>query len=162
MLSLYIHIPFCEKKCGYCSFHVLANDTEGKVSKLIDGYVDAVCEEIRIRGERVMLADPNGKKGELKTIYFGGGTPLQIGVDNLCRIIDTIQEVFDTENLGELSIECNPYPQDIVYETITTIQKQYKKFPRIRRSFGIQTFDTEVLKESDRMYSFPAIRDFLR
>jgi oxygen-independent coproporphyrinogen-3 oxidase len=109
-----------------------------------------------------MLTDPDRKKGELKTIYFGGGTPLQIGVDNLCRIIDTIQEVFDTENLGELSIECNPYPQDIVYETITTIQKQYKKFPRIRRSFGIQTFDTEILKESDRMYSFPAIRDFLR
>ena len=109
-----------------------------------------------------MLTDPNGKKGELKTIYFGGGTPLQVGSDQLCRIIDTVEEVFDTENLGELGIECNPYPQDMVYETITTIQKKYKHFPRIRRSFGIQTFDTEVLKESDRMYSFPAIRDFLR
>jgi len=49
-----------------------------------------------------MLADPDGKKGELKTIYFGGGTPLQIGTEQLCRIIDTIKKVFDTENLGEL------------------------------------------------------------
>lgn len=109
-----------------------------------------------------MLADPDGKKWELKTIYFGGWTPLQIGTEQLCRIIDTIQEVFDTENLWELGIECNPYPQDLVYETIRTIHKTYKHFPRIRRSFGIQTFDTEVLKESDRMYSFPAIKDFLR
>lgn len=162
MLSLYIHIPFCEKKCGYCSFHVLATEGENQASKLIVGYVDAVCEEIRLRWERVMLADPNGNKWELKTIYFGGGTPLQIGTEQLCRIIDTIEEVFDTENLGELWIECNPYPQDLVYETIRTIHKRYKHFPRIRRSFGIQTFDTEVLKESDRMYSFPAIKDFLR
>ena len=162
MLSLYIHIPFCEKKCGYCSFHVLATEGENQVSKLITGYVDAVCTEIRLRWERVMLADPDGKKWELKTIYFGGWTPLQIGTDQLCRIINTIQEVFDTENLWELGIECNPYPQDLVYETIRTIHKTYKYFPRIRRSFGIQTFDTEVLKESDRMYSFPAIKDFLR
>jgi len=162
MLSLYIHIPFCEKKCGYCSFHVLATEGENKASKLITGYVDAVCAEIRLRGERVMLADPKGNKGELKTIYFGGWTPLQVGAEQLCRIIDTVEEFFDTESLGELGIECNPYPQDLVYETIRTIQKKYKHFPRIRRSFGIQTFDTEVLKESDRMYSFPAIRDFLR
>jgi coproporphyrinogen III oxidase-like Fe-S oxidoreductase len=162
MLSLYIHIPFCEKKCGYCSFHVLANDGEGKVAKLIDSYIGALCEEIRLWGERVMFADPDGNKGELKTIYFGGGTPLQIGVDNLCRIIDTVQEVFDTENVGELGIECNPYPQDQVYDTIRIIQKKYRKFPRIRRSFGIQTFDTQILKESDRLYSFPAITEFLR
>ncbi len=77
-------------------------------------------------------------------------------------MIDTVEEYFDTDNLGELSIECNPYPQDLVYETIQTIQKKYKHFPRIRRSFGIQTFDIEILKESDRMYSFPAIIDFLR
>jgi len=109
-----------------------------------------------------MLANPDGNKGELKTIYFGGWTPLQIGPENLCRVIDTVEKYFDTDNLGELSIECNPYPQDLVYETITTIQKKYKHFPRIRRSFGIQTFDTEILKESDRMYSFPAIIEFIR
>lgn len=162
MLSLYIHIPFCEKKCGYCSFHVLPTEGDSKASKLVESYVDALCEEIRIRWERVMLADVEGRKGELKSIYFGGGTPLQVGTTNLCRIIDTVEQYFDTENLGELSIECNPYPQDLVYDTIRTVQKKYKKYPRIRRSFGIQTFDTDVLKESDRLYSFPAIVEFLR
>ena|SRR3989338_9433637 len=160
MLSLYIHIPFCEKKCGYCSFQVLVTGEKSTASKLIDGYVDAVCAEIQLRGERAVLTED--KKYPLKSIYFGGGTPLQIGTENLCRIIDTIETSFDVTNVAELSIECNPYPQEQVYDTIDTIQKKYKKYPRIRRSFGIQTFDTEVLKESDRLYSFPAIVEFLR
>ena len=101
-------------------------------------------------------------KAQIKTIYFGGGTPTRIGADNLIKIIDTIGAYFDIENLVELTIECNPFPQDTVLDIMQTITRHYHTFSRIRRSIGIQTFDGDVLQESGRLYSFPAISDFLR
>jgi hypothetical protein len=49
--------------------------------------------------------------------------------------------VFDCENVGELSFECNPFPQDQVYEFVLDLQKSFKKYPRVRFSFGIQSLD---------------------
>jgi coproporphyrinogen III oxidase-like Fe-S oxidoreductase len=57
-----------------------------------------------------------------------------------------LDEVFDLENIGEISFEMNPYPQDQVYDFIQTFQELYKKVPRIRRSFGIQSFDNQLLQ----------------
>ncbi len=155
MLSLYIHIPFCDQKCGYCSFNVLPIDGKDAISKLIDPYVEALCKQIAERGTKM-------NKPQVNTIYFGGGTPTRIGADNLAKIIDTISAHFDIELLVELTIECNPFPQDEVLSIIETITRRYHTFGRIRRSIGIQTFDEEVLQESGRLYSFPAICDFLR
>jgi len=155
MLSLYIHIPFCDQKCGYCSFTVLPIEWKSAVEKLIEPYVDAVCEDIRYQAKKLWSQ-------QIKTIYFGGGTPTRIGKENLCKIIDTIDEVFDLDLLAELTIECNPFPAERVLDIIQTVQKRYTTFPRIRRSIGVQTFDGDVLKESSRMYSLPAIKEFLR
>jgi oxygen-independent coproporphyrinogen III oxidase len=156
MLSLYIHIPFCDFKCGYCSFTVVSTQDKPAIEKLIDPYVLTVCQEIRDRSAKL------GKQTEIKSIYIGGGTPTRIGKQNLHRIIDTIIDTFNTELLAELTIECNPFPQEEVLDIITSTQNRYTSFPRVRRSIGIQTFDGEILKESSRMYSFPAISQFLR
>jgi len=160
MISLYIHIPFCDQKCKYCSFNVVPtrwnNMTDEISNKMIYAYVDALCKEITFWWQKAW------RKEEVKTLYFGGGTPSRIGYKNLAKIIDHISDNFDMENLWELSIELNPYPEDQVFDIIDRLQNKYKDFPRIRWSIWLQTFDTEILEEAGRMYSFPAIMDFLR
>jgi len=155
MLSLYIHTPFCDQKCKYCSFQVIPCDNIEHEEKMIDVYVKKLKEEIVGWGNSLPTK-------EIKSLYFGGGTPNKIWKNRLMDIIDCVEENFDLENLWELSIELNPYPEDETLDLIKTIQKKYKKFPRIRWSIGLQTFDIDILKESRRAYSFPAIVDFLR
>jgi len=140
----------------------MAIDDNDKMVKLMNSYVDALCDEIVLWWDRFRFADENGKRAQLKSIYFWWWTPLTIWIDNIIRIINIIIDSFDVEDLWEFSIECNPYPEEDVYNAIKIINKKYKKFPRIRWSFGLQTFDSEILKESGRLYSFPAIVDFLR
>lgn len=99
----------------------------------------------------------------IKTLYIGGGTPNLIGADNLIKIIEQAESYFDMESLAELSFEFNPYPQEEIYEIITKIQSRFgKKYPRIRFSFGIQSFDNEVLTLSGRKTLFLGLVDFLR
>ena len=80
MAGLYIHIPFCSSRCVYCGFY----STTGL--ELRERYVDAVCKEIKMRGERVRKEE--GEK--VSTIYLGGGTPSQLSIQQLERILTTI------------------------------------------------------------------------
>lgn len=156
MLSLYIHVPFCDKKCGYCSFFVVPKEGEmGAQEKLIDGYMEGLVRDIEMRGTHY-------KKPELKTLYLGGGTPGLLGKEKLLRIIDAVNTHFDLTYLEELSIELNPNPYEEILDTINTINRTYKDLPRIRFSLGIQSFDDDVLKLSSRQYSFEGIQGFLR
>lgn len=155
MFSLYIHIPFCDKKCGYCSFQVIPTENTNGMDAIISTYVDSVCKQLNDRANVIA-----GQ--QVKTIYFGGGTPARIGTENLMRIIDHIIEKYDIDNCMELGIEINPYPPEEMLHCIKTINKTYKQFPRIRRSVWIQTFDNAILHESGRQYTFPWIVDFLR
>jgi coproporphyrinogen III oxidase-like Fe-S oxidoreductase len=66
------------------------------------------------------------------------------------------------KDFEEFSIECNPYPQDEIYDMIKTLNKRYKNFPRIRFSFGIQSFDNKVLLSTGRESSFPGLVEFIR
>jgi len=154
MISLYVHIPFCNQKCKYCSFSVIPTDWIAEIDSIIEKYVDILCQEIVFWWKK--------SQEEVRTLYFGGWTPSRIGLQNLEKIIDCICDNFDVENFEELSLEMNPYPEENVYNIVSSIQKKYNNFPRIRRSFGIQTFDNVVLQESGREYSFPATTEFLR
>ncbi|MDO4713919.1 MAG: hypothetical protein Q4B28_04705 [bacterium] len=81
----------------------------------------------------------------------------------MVRLIEMIEQHFDLQNLAELSFEFNPYPEEEIYQIIRRIQSQYgKKYPRIRFSFGIQSFDNEVLQLSGRKTLFLGLVDFLR
>lgn len=130
------------------------------VSDEIQNYVDWIISEIKYYSQ--LLDDWTENKQEIKSIYFGGGTPQLIGLLNIERIIDTILQNFDTENLWEFSIEMNPYPHKQVFAIINKLNKKYKNFSRIRFSFGIQSFDNKVLSESGRDISFPWLVDFFR
>ena len=101
-------------------------------------------------------------KAEIRTIYFGWWTPNLIWAKEIKKLINHCEEIFDCENVGELSFECNPFPQDQIYEFVSDLQKSFKKYPRVRFSFGIQSLDNWVLENAWRPYTFPWMVDFLR
>ena len=101
-------------------------------------------------------------KAEIRTIYFGWWTPNLIWAQEIKKLINHCEEIFDCENVGELSFECNPFPQNQVYEFVSELQKSFKKYPRVRFSFGIQSLDNWVLENAWRPYTFPWMVDFLR
>lgn len=77
-------------------------------------------------------------------------------------LIEEIKKHFNTESMAELSFEFNPYPQAEIYDIVNKLNQAYAKDSRVRFSFGIQSFDDEVLKSSGRPISFGEITDFLR
>ena len=151
MLSLYIHIPFCVKNCPYCSFSVVQNPND----EMIQTYLDNLHSEIDERWKVFW-------KAEIRTIYFGWWTPNLVWSEEIKKLIHHCEEIFDCENVGELSFECNPFPQNQVYEFVSELQKAFKKYPRVRFSFGIQSLDNWVLENAWRPYTFPGMVDFLR
>mgnify|MGYP000940497531 CR=1 FL=1 len=129
-LGLYVHVPFCRSKCQYCDFYSMAT----KDDKLMDGYLDAVCDHIKEAGE---LA-PGYK---VDSVYFGGGTPSFFGADGLAVILTTIRRNFDVVPDAEISVECNP---DSVSDRL--LHRLYAEgFNRV--SLGVQSDDDEILKK---------------
>lgn len=121
----------------------------------IEKYVDSVISEIKNYSN--IFTDK-----EIKSIYFGWWTPQLIWLQNLEKIIDTIVQNFDTENIWELSIEMNPYPKDEVLNFVQNISKKYRSFSRVRFSFGIQSLDNKVLSISWRDITYPWLVEFFR
>lgn len=136
-LGLYIHVPFCRSKCQYCDFYSLAT----KDDKLIDGYLDAICDHIKEAGE---LA-PGYK---VDTIYFGGGTPTFFGADGLAVILTAIRRNFDVDNSAEITVEANP---DSVSDRLLH-RLHAEGFNRV--SLGIQSDDDEMLKKLGRPHTY--------
>lgn len=136
-LGLYIHVPFCRSKCQYCDFYSLAT----KDDKLIDGYLDAICDHIKEAGE---LA-PGYK---VDTIYFGGGTPTFFGADGLAVILTAIRRNFDVDNSAEITVEANP---DSVSDRLLH-RLRAEGFNRV--SLGIQSDDDEMLKKLGRPHTY--------
>lgn len=153
MLSLYLHIPFCQSKCKYCAFSTFPMEEK---SDSVETYLSALEQETAFYAKQL-------SHQPIKTLYFWGGTPNLLGADRLIQMIEMMEKYFDCENLAELSFEFNPYPEEEIYEIIRKIQSRYaKKYPRIRFSFGIQSFDNEVLQLSGRHSLFLGLVEFLR
>lgn len=94
-LGLYIHIPFCRTKCLYCDFCSFVSRDEGERER----YVCALLDEIKSRGTKAYLVD---------TIYFGGGTPSLLSVEQIGKILSAIRENFNVADDIEMTLECNP------------------------------------------------------
>lgn len=153
MISLYVHLPFCQSKCKYCAFVSFPLSEQGAY---LDPYLASLKAEIRYYAQYF-------SHEKVKTLYFWGGTPNLLWKERLSELIEEIQTCFDCSELVELSFEFNPYPEEEIYEIVRSLQHQYgKKYPRIRFSFGIQSFDNEVLHLAGRKSSFLGLVDFLR
>src|SRR4030043_253421 len=99
-ISLYIHIPFCQRKCNYCSFV----SYQGRAAD-IPAYVNSLKQELVFRSG-----------GELiRSIYFGGGTPSLLPSDQVDDILSTIRSLFAVTRDAEISIEANPGTIDARY-----------------------------------------------
>lgn len=156
MISLYFHIPFCERKCKYCHFHVQSLEhTSIDHERIFDDYCNWLHTQIDDRSKKLW-------KIEIRTIHIWWWTPSTIWAERLIALIKKVTEVYDTTHLEELSIELNPYPHDDVLALIDTCNKARAWLPRCRRSIWLQSFDTKVLHMAWRQYSFGWAVDFLR
>lgn len=142
MAGIYIHVPFCVSKCGYCDFYKVTNFDHK------EGYVDALLRELELR--RFFLED-----AIVETIYFGGGTPSTLSLNQIELILKAITQFFVLSDLVEITVECNP--DDITAEYLLGL----KNIGVNRLSIGIQSFDDEMLRFMQRrhnsMQSFKAI-----
>lgn len=137
--ALYIHIPFCIKKCDYCDFtSFYYND------KKVEEYISLLLKEIDMYSEST-------EKYKFKTLFFGGGTPSLIDEKYIKMIIDKLNEKFNL-SLEEITIESNP----------KTLNKDkllaYKKMGINRISIGVQSIEDDILKDIGRVHDMD---DFL-
>ena len=102
--SIYIHIPFCEKRCSYCDFNTYAG-----INHLIPKYVDAILNEIKNYG------DVLGEITPIRTIFFGGGTPSLLKNNQFEKILNLIYKTFNCSETQEISLEANPGTVDLNY-----------------------------------------------
>ena len=99
--GIYIHIPFCERKCTYCNFN-----TTDFFDDLAARYIDAVADELTWWGKHLMRQ--SGDRAQVDTIYFGGGTPSIVEADQLEKLLATCRAAFDVSRDCEVTIEVNP------------------------------------------------------
>ena len=135
-LSLYVHLPWCEKKCPYCDFNVTTNKKDGDEGRLIK----AIIQDIDNANEII-----NGRK--FLSIYFGGGTPSLVRYDQIDKIIKYLKANDLVEANAEISFELNP--NEVKRDYIKSISEVGIN----RLSIGIQSFNDETLLSLERNHS---------
>jgi oxygen-independent coproporphyrinogen-3 oxidase len=135
--SLYFHIPFCRRRCGYCDFTTFAG-----FERLIPAYMQALNKQVELFGGDVPI----------HTIYFGGGTPSLVPVDEYARLFETIRQNFKLTEDAEISLEANP--GTVTLESLYG----YRKAGFNRISFGMQSMREDELRLLDRKHTKDDIR----
>ena len=133
MFGIYLHIPFCEKACNYCDFHF---STSFKVKNQL---IDCINKELAIRKNELL--------GEVRTIYFGGGTPSILSKKELISILNQIKTNYTVVKDVEITFECNP--EDLSQNKL----KELIEAGVNRLSIGVQSFDDTVLKWMNRAHT---------
>lgn len=129
-MGLYVHIPFCKQKCMYCDFPAYQN-----LQDYYETYVYALVQEIDLW----VSEHAESKERSIDTIYFGGGTPTELSIQQLQMIVDKIKSTFTITDDCHMTIESNPGEVDLQYLT------KLVKLGFNRISFGVQTFDDKAL-----------------
>lgn len=131
-IPLYIHIPFCRIKCGYCTFYSTPIDTPDLERRFIEELIEQISHYMTITGS-----------SDFDTIYLGGGTPSSLSIDSLALLFNALSKWISLRT-REFTIECNP-------EDVNPIFLQYlNEGPVDRISLGVQSFSDVVLRESGR------------
>ena len=141
-LGLYLHIPFCRKRCKFCYFKVF---TDNKASD-IERYVAALSREIELVSQLpVMGARP------FRFVYFGGGTPSFLSPKQLTSLVDRLRENISWEAAEEVTFECEP-------GTLSEVKiRTLKDLGITRLSLGVENFSDEILQENGRAHLSPEI-----
>lgn len=136
-LGIYIHIPFCKSKCSYCDFLSFVPQSESEKNL----YVDYLIKEIKLNSEYY-------KDRCVDSVYFGGGTPSFIGLNNIEKIMDSLYKSFNIDDLSENTLEINPgSTDDCLYKNLNGVGIN-------RASLGLQTSDDNIIKLLNRSSSY--------
>jgi oxygen-independent coproporphyrinogen III oxidase len=141
-LGLYLHIPFCRKRCKFCYFRVYTNQN----AKAIERYVDALAREVEL------LKDKPGLAGRaLQFVYFGGGTPSYLSAKQLQFVRDSLSRSVSWDHAQEVTFECEPGTLSL--EKVQTL----KAIGVTRVSLGVENFNDAILEENGRAHLSPEI-----
>jgi len=131
--ALYIHIPFCVKKCVYCDFFSVPFDSE-----LSGRYVDSLCRELSLK---------KSLTEELRTVYIGGGTPTLLGTQSIAQLFECLSDHYRYAPDAEITVEANP-------GTLSSTKiEELISFGVNRLSIGVQSFQNSELKILGRIHT---------
>ncbi len=143
-LGIYLHIPFCAKKCDYCDFLSAPAGREEQKK-----YVAALKKEIILQAERIL----EKKNYAVDTVFFGGGTPSLLLAEEIAEIVEVLQNNFQIENDAEITLEANP-------GTLSENKLRcYKESGINRLSIGLQSAVNQELKELGRIHTFEQFKE---
>lgn len=134
MSGIYLHIPFCKQACSYCDFYFVTRQ------ELREQYVERLLQEIRSYRDTVYTEEP------VQTIYFGGGTPSRLDVEQIDAILAELQRVFNVQ-ASEITLEMNP--DDVTADYLSGL----KQAGLTRASMGVQSFQPELLEFMHRAHN---------
>ncbi|MCI0378212.1 MAG: coproporphyrinogen III oxidase family protein [Gemmataceae bacterium] len=136
-LGLYLHIPFCRKRCKFCYFRVYTD----KNARDVDVYLDALSREVELYAQAAVVGGRS-----LQFVYFGGGTPSYLSATQLAGLFERVQAVLPWTNAEEVTFECEP----------GTLQRHKLETLRelgvTRLSLGIENFDDKILESNGRAH----------
>jgi oxygen-independent coproporphyrinogen-3 oxidase len=141
-LGLYLHIPFCRKRCTFCYFRVYTDKNAGEV----EAYAAALAGEVALYARQPALA---GR--QFQFVYFGGGTPSFLSSGQLLRLVDRIRRHWQWDAAREVTFECEP--GTLKRSKVETI----RRIGVTRLSLGVEHFDDEVLALNGRAHRSPEI-----
>src|SRR5689334_3529799 len=137
-LGLYLHIPFCRKRCHFCYFKVYTDKNASEV----ESYLDAAIQELTLYSAKPVIG---GRKP--KFIYFGGGTPSYISSKQLSSLVERMKALLPWDAAEEITFECEP-------GTLTEPKLRIIRDLGVSRlSLGIENFDDEILKSNGRAHT---------
>lgn len=141
MNALYLHIPFCRRKCPYCDFFSVAEDP-GK----LDGYVELLLRHLQVARQK-------GASGPFETVFFGGGTPSLLPAAAVAQLLDCARELFGFAADTEISLEANP-------GTVTAASLEgYRQAGVNRLSLGVQSLQPDNLQRMGRIHDAAQARE---
>lgn len=144
--ALYLHIPFCQSRCGYCDFTTQAVAAD---DPLLDTVVTGFEDDLRVAAEDGLLR-------EIKTIYLGGGTPSFLGHERLVKLVVTLCDVVPKDALCEFTLEANP--ESLTREMV----RDLAALGVTRISMGVQSFDNRELAFLGRIHDAACARKALQ
>src|SRR5262245_12880034 len=141
-LGLYLHIPFCRKRCHFCYFRVYTD----KNSQEVNHYLDSLAKEFELYGQLPSIAGRH-----LNFVYFGGGTPSFLSTQQLERLVQRLSAVAPWRDAEEITFECEPGTlSESKLAAIRTIGVT-------RLSLGVENFDDRILELNGRAHRSPEI-----
>ncbi|MCA8999911.1 MAG: coproporphyrinogen III oxidase family protein [Planctomycetaceae bacterium] len=141
-LGMYLHIPFCRKRCKFCYFRVYTQQN----AETIKNYVDTLDKEVQL------LKDHSGLQGRsLNFVYFGGGTPSYLSSKQLLMLRERLSQSISWDNAREVTFECEPGTLSL--EKVQTL----KEIGITRVSLGVENFNDTILEENGRAHLSPEI-----